>query len=166
MTIGGLKEKKLFLFGGLAGIGVVWLLGIISKGLSLIPGLDVSLQAISVKTTGLAGTIGTGLGTYAQKLFGAVGLGLPEMLYAFIGGGLFVLLGAFLVDKLNIRLIKTREGHLATILVVAGIVSGWILSMTVSVPALAAIVNMAISALALSYILVFLDKQLKIGIVP
>lgn len=164
----GFKWEKLALFGALAGAGTTWLLGFISKILSMIPGITVDLQAISITTTGLGGVFGTGLGVYAKKVFTTIGVGAPELLYTAIGGALFVLLGAWIVDKVKFLqdLGRTRETKLAVVLVVAGLISGWILAQSVTIPAISAMVIMAVNALILSYILVWIDKTAKLGIVP
>jgi len=160
------KEMKLALFFGLAGIGTAWLLGFLSKWLSKVPGLTVNLQSISVETTGLSNTVGTGLGVYAKKLFTTVGIGAPEILYAFIGGAVFGLLGYYIVNALKLNLFSSKQGKLATIMVVGGLIAGAILSMSISIPTLAGAIIMAIDALVLSYILVFVDDTLKLGLIP
>lgn len=163
------KMMKYFILGGLLALGTSWLLGIISKFVSMIPGVNLDLQAISITTTGLGGVVDTGLSSYAQKAFGLipVSLTLPEMLWAFVGGGLFVMLGAWLYDNVKmLQLGKTKAGKLATIFVLAGIVSGWILSMAVGIPAFTAIITMVVDAYILAMIIVWLDKTAKLNLIP
>lgn len=150
--------------GFVAAIVTGFILKFISQIASMIPGVTLDLQAIAVGATGLTEVIQTGLSTYARKLFGLIPitLGIPEFIYLGIGGMLFVTLGAWAVGSVKqLQFAKTKQGRLATILVVAGIVSGWLLAMSIGLPKLSAIIIMAVNALALSYILIWVDGQLN-----
>ena len=170
MTLSGMRESKLFVFGGLLGIGTQFLLSIITKIFAYIGpyiGINVDLQAITIKTTGLGTTVGTGLSVYAEQIFTKIGLSLPSLLYAFIGGGLFVLAGAFLFDLLKLQeYFDTKQAKIAVIFVLAGLGSGALLSMSITIPTLSAMIIMAVNALILSFGLVALDKQAKTNLIP
>lgn len=159
---------KYGILGFVAAIVTGGLLKFISDMVSAIPGVALDLQSISIQTTGLTGVVGTGLSTYAEKLFGLVPfVSVSEWILLGIGGALFVMLGAYIVDNVKaLQMAKSKQGKLATILVVAGIASGWILSMSIGIPALSAIIVMAINAIILSYILVAIDDALKLKLVP
>jgi hypothetical protein len=148
--------------GFIAALVTGFLLKTISQIVSLIPGVTVDLQSISVQTEGVGAVIGTGLSTYAQKIFGAVQfVSVADWIYVGIGGALFVMLGAYVVDNVKmLQFAKTKQGKLATIFVAAGIVSGWILSASIGIPAIGAIIAMSVNAYILSFVLVFVDDML------
>lgn len=145
------------------------ILKFISQAVSAIPGVNLELQSVTVATTDVAGVIGTGFGEYAKKLFGMVPfLSLPEWIIAGIGGALFVMLGAWAYDNTKFlqQFGKTKQAKLTTILVSAGIVSGWILSMSIGLPPLSGIIVMVVDAALVSWVLLAIDKNTKMKIVP
>lgn len=163
------KTGQYFMLGGVAAIVTSWLLGFISNLLSNIPGLSVDLQSISVTTTGLGGVVGTGLSTYAQKVFGLIPVSISgmEFVWAFVGGGLFVVLGAWLYDNVKaLQIGKSKVGKLATIFVLAGIGSGWILAMQVGIPTISGVITMAVNGLALAWVFVYIDDAAKLKLIP
>ena len=92
---------------------------------------------------------------------------LPEWIFIGIGGALFVLLGAWIVDTVKqLQFAKTKQGTLATIFVIAGIAAGWILSMSITIPTLSGVIIMAVDSLILSYILVYLDDMTGLKLIP
>lgn len=158
--------KDFWLLGFIAAIGTGFLLKFISQIVSMIPGVTLNLQAISVETTEVGGVVGTGLSTFAEKLFSGISLvTIPDFIFLGIGGALFVILGAFVVDRIKLlQFAKTTQGKLATIFVTAGIVSGWILAASVGIPAISGIIVMSVNALILSFILVRTDEVLRFGL--
>lgn len=166
-----LNQKDLMKYGWLgflAGIATGFILKFISQIVSAIPGVSLDLQSITVGTTGLGGIIKPELG---QKLLGLIPAGLPLTIPEFIGigvgGAVFVILGAWIVDSVKaLQIAKTKQGKLATILVVAGVASGWILSMAIGLPALSGIIVLAVNAYILSWILVFVDDNLGTKLIP
>ena len=163
------EYMKYGILGFWAAIGTGFILKFISQIVSTIPGVSLDLQSISLSTSGLGGVVGTGLNTYAQKMFGLIPIAItiPEWIMIGIGGALFVMLGAYVVDNVKqLQIGKTKQGKLANVLVIAGIVSGWILSMAIGIPPLSGIIVLAIDALVLSYILVAVDDALKTKLVP
>lgn len=173
MAIKAPNIKSLWLnygiLGFVAAIGTGFLLKFISQLVSMIPGVALDLQAarqgIAITTTGLGEVLGTGLSIYAKKLFGLIPfVGLPEWIYVGLGGAAFVMLGAWVIDVSNIKVAKTKSGKLATIFVVAAIASGWILSMSIGLPAIGAIIAMVVDALILSWILVAVDESAGLGL--
>jgi len=166
MALSTKQLQGFFLFGGVAGVITTKLLAFISGLVSSIPGVNLDLQSISGTTTGLGGIINTDL---AQKLFGFIPtqITLPDVFMSFIGGGLFVLLGAFLVTNVKmLQFAKTKAGKLATIFVTAGIGAGWILSMSIGVPTLAGIIAVSINAWILSWILLKTAEAIWPKIIP
>lgn len=150
------------IFGAVAGLATKWVLGLVSTVLSWIPGVDVSLQSVSV-TAQVSQAVDTSLGQFAAKLFGIIpGFTPADWMYAAIGGAAFVILGAYLVDMMNLNLAKTRAGKIATVLVVAGLASGIIVSMSINVPTLPALVTMAVDGLVIGFIAAKLDPKRKI----
>jgi len=143
-----------------AAIGTGFLLKFISQLVSTLPGVNLSLQAISVETTGLGGVVQTGFSESAKKLFGLVSFAtLPEWIFVGIGGALFVMLGAYAVVNIKaLQFAKTKQGKLATILVTAAIVSGWILSLSIGLPTISGILVMSINAYVLSWIFIIVDN--------
>jgi len=165
-----LGNKELMAYGKLgavAGLATGFLLKTISGIVSMVPGVSLDLQSISIGTTGLGGIVNTDLSQYAQKLFGMVNVPLSgmEWLYVAIGGAIFMILGAYLADMFGM-LKGTTVKKLTTVMVIAGIASGWILSMSVGIPAISAIVVMVVDAFVLSWILVQVDKGIKTKLVP
>ena len=65
----------------------------------------------------------------------------------------------FLIYML-VKLLKTKQGKLATIFVVARLVTGVVLSMSITIPTLSGVIIMAIDAYILSWILVAVDNAL------
>ena len=165
-----LNQKDLMAYGKLgfaAAIATGWLLGFISNLVSMIPGVNLDLQAISIGTTGVGGTINTGLQTYAGKLLGILpqAITIPEWIMIGVGGALFVIAGAYVADAL--KLLKgDKQKKLTTVLVIAGIVTGWILSSSIGLPAIGVIIAMVVDAYVLSYILIAADDALKLKLVP
>jgi len=165
-----LNQKDMMTYGKLgfvAAIATGFLLKLISQLVSLIPGVNLDLQSVSITTEGLGGVIGTGLGQYAEKLFGLspVALSVPEWIFIGIGGALFVILGAYVADAANL-LKGDKKRQLTTVLVVAGVVSGWVLSMSIGLPALSGIIAMVVDAYVLSLILVYVDESLGTKLIP
>ena len=159
--------------GALAGALGGVILGFISKIVSMIPGVSLDLQAISVSTTGLGSVVNTGLSKYAQKLFGMIPSGIAskvtmiDWVYLAVGGAAFVVLGAYLVQNVSmLQFAKTKQGRLATIFVVAGIATGWILAQSVNIPAISGVIIMAVDALVLSYILNIVDEKSGLKLIP
>lgn len=154
--------------GAIAGVATGFLLKTISGLVSKIPGVSLDLQSVSISTSGLGGVVNTGLSSYAQKLFGLVpvSLQIPELLWTAVGGALFMMLGAYVVELAKINFAKSKAGKLATIMVIAGIVSGWILSMSIGIPAFSGIIIMVVDALILSWILIQVDKAAKTKLIP
>lgn len=155
--------------GAVAGALGMVLLGWISKIVSMVPGVSLDLQAISVSSTGLGTVINTGLSTYAKKLFGIVPIPITGMgiVYAAIGGAATIVLGAYVVQNVKqLQFAKTKLGKLATIFVIAGIATGWILAQSITIPALSGVIIMAVDALVLSYILIYADDSLNTKLIP
>lgn len=169
MALSNKQMQGYFVFGGVAAIISAFILKMISQLVSAIPGVDLSLQSITVQTTGLGGIVGTGLGEFAKKFLGLVpvAISVPEWIFAFIGGGLFVLLGAVIVNNVKaLQFAKTKAGKLATVFVMAGIVSGWILSMSIGLPALTGIIVMSVDAFILSWVLLMVFEAAWPKLVP
>lgn len=158
--------KKYGLLGFVATIATPWLLKGISTVLSKVPGLSVDLQSVSVTTTGVGNVINPGLNKYASMLFSKIPVQftVPEWIMLGIGGAAFVILGAVIVDMLKLKL-PGKVARLAAVFVAGGIAAGWIIALAVSIPAIPAVITMAIDALILAYILVFVDDALKLNLV-
>lgn len=161
MSLNKAQIQKYGVLGALAGVGTGFMLKFISQLVSNIPGVNLDLQSISISTTGLGNVVNTGLSTYAQKLLGLVSvpLTIPEWAYLAIGGAAFVILGAYIADMINM-LKGSKQRQLTTIMVIAGVAVGWIMSMSVGIPALASIVTTVIDAAILSWILIFVDDSI------
>lgn len=165
-----LNKQDMIAYGKLgfvAAIATGFILKLISQFVSLIPGVNLNLQSVSISTEGLTGVIGTGLSEYAGKLFGLVpvSLTIPEWIFVGIGGALFVILGAYIADATNL-LKGDKKRQLTTVFVVAGIASGWILSMSIGLPALSGIIAMVVNAYILSVILIAVDDSIKTKLIP
>jgi hypothetical protein len=148
--------------GAILGVATPYVLKGVSTLLNYIPGLNVNLQSVSVATTGVGTTVGTGLGVYAQKIVGLVPIGfsLPTLLVSLIGGALFMVLGAYIYNSIKmIQFAKSRVGKLTEIIVLASIASGIILSMSLAIPSLVTIIELVINAFVLSYLAVLVDKN-------
>jgi len=164
-----MANDKIWQYGLLGAIAVLVnmvLFKLISAVLSAIPGLSVNLQSVSIDAN-VSGALGTGLGKYAQNLFGMAGVTLPLQTYiiAAIGGALFVMLGYLLVEWAG-QLEGSKLRKLTTILVTAGIISGFVLSWSISVPALTVVFAMIVDAVALSWIYITLDNMAGTKLVP
>lgn len=165
-----LKQKSIMAYGWLgfwAGIATGFILQFVSQIVSMIPGVSLDLQSISITTTGLGGVIGTGLSDYAKQLFGLVpfALTIPEFIFIGIGGALFVMLGAYVADWL--KLLKgSKQKQLTTIFVIGGIVSGWLLTSSVGLPALGGIIVMIVDAYILALLFVWIDTSIKTKLIP
>lgn len=164
-----LNQKDLMKYGKLGFIAAIvsgFILKLISQLVSIIPGVSLDLQSVAIQTTGIGGVVNTGLSTYAQKLFGMVSipLSVPEWIFIGIGGAAFVVVGAFVADKLNL-LKGDKQRQLTTIFVIAGIVSGWILSASIGLPAISGVLAMVVDAYILSVILIWVDKTTKTKII-
>jgi len=164
------KIIKHGLFGGVAALATVPLLKFISGLVSNIPGVSLDLQSISISTTGLGGVVNTGLSQYAMKILGKLPQ-LPftpaEWMWTFVGGALFVILGYLLVENLKfLQFAKSKQGKLATVFVVAGVVTGAILAGALQIPAISGIIIMAIDAFVLSFVLVWVDDALNLKLIP
>ena len=157
----GIDYKKWGIFGAVASIVTVPLLMIISKFFSLIPGVTVDLHAISL-TADVSGAFQTGLGQYAQRLLGVLPIGGLEIVYTVIGGALFVILGAFIVDKAG-YLTGSKQKRVTTVLVVAGLITGAILSWKITLPTISGVIIMLVDAFVLSFILVKADDAVFNG---
>ena len=167
------KPMDYWKIGAVAALVGGFVFGFISKLVSMIPGVSLDLQSISVSTTGLGTVINTGLSKYAQQLFGLIPSGIAskitgmEWVYLVIGGAAFVVLGAYILEKVSqLQFAKTKQGTLATIFVIAGIAAGWILSMSITIPTLSGVIIMAVDSLILSYILVYLDDMTGLKLIP
>ena len=164
-----LNNKDLTNYGKLgfiAAIATGFILKLISQLVSMIPGVELDLQAITISTTGLTNVIGTGLGDYAKKLFGLINapITMPEWIFIGIGGAAFLILGAYVADAM--KLLKgDKAKQLTTIFVIAGVASGWILSMSIGIPAISGIIAMVVNAYILSIILIKVDKAFKLKMV-
>ena len=152
--------KKYGTVGAVAAVASGFILKGISQAASIIPGVTVDLQSISITTSDIGGVVGTGLNKYMQKLLGVLPISMPEWVMIALGGALFVMLGGLIYESQNMFKAKTEQGRLAAILVAAGIVSGWILAMAVSIPVITGIIIMAINAYVLSWILIGVDNLL------
>lgn len=159
--------KKWGMLGFWAALATGFILKFISGIVSQIPGVTLDLQSISVSTTGLGSTINTGLSAYAQKLFGLIPISLTgtEWIMVGIGGALSVVLGAYLADMFGM-LKGDKQSQLTKVLLIASVVTGWILSMSIGIPAISAIIVLAVDAWLLSFILIAVDKNLKTKLVP
>jgi len=157
------KVRTYAILGALAGVATPYLLKLISTVLSYIPGVSVQLQSVTV-TGNVGQAVGTGMGAYAKQLLGLVPLsiGVPELFFTAIGGALFMVLGYGILETIG-QFKGSKLRKLTSIMVIAGIVSGWILSMSVSIPAIIAIVEMVVNALILSWILIAVDKNILKG---
>ncbi len=152
--------KKYWKLGAVLGALMPKVMELISK----IPGIDVTQSTISVSVQ----DPNTGLASWVLNVFGA-NIGLPEILMGAIGGILFVALGAYLVEQFNIAKMvgaKTKVMKVATILFVAGIVSGWILQMALSIPGVGIIITNVVGSVTLGFILVKADDLLKTKLIP
>ena len=156
------------IFGAVAALAVPLLLKTLNALLSAFsPTVSINLQSIAIETQGLGAVVNTGLSSFATKIFGLIPLPIQpsEWLMIAIGGALFTILGAWLADQLNLLNGSTQK-KVSTVFVIAGIVSGWLLSMSIKIPTLPAILEMVINAFILSWVMVKLDKSLKTNLVP
>ena len=153
--------------GAIAGVATPYVLSTISKVVSMIPGVSLNLQSISISTTGVNQVINTSL---AAKLFGLVSLNisLPTLLMTAIGGALFAILGAFLLSVLPIPggWVSDKQKRLTSVFVIAGIVSGFILSSSIGLPAIGALIASFINAYILAWILIKIDASMKSNLIP
>lgn len=157
-----LKEiiKKYWVFGAILGALLPWALSIINK----IPGITITQSTIALNVA----DVNTGLAGWLFNVFGA-NIGFPEIIMSAIGGILFVVLGAYVVNitKLDKTLkIKTKVGRIALIVFTASLVSGWLMDMSLALPGIAVIVSNVIGSVVLAFILVTLDNVLKLKLVP
>ena len=164
-----LQKKDFWQYGILGFVlayAIVPTLKIVSNTLSLIPGLDVSLQSVSVSGN-VSGAFTKGIADLGTAIFSKLPIDLTgvQWLLLGLGGAAFVILGAFLVDLIG-QLKGSKMWRLSLVLIVASVISGWILSMNLSIPALAAIITLGINALILSWIIVTIDEFTKINLVP
>jgi hypothetical protein len=158
-----IKEVKDYgILGAVLGVATPYALKGISAVLSFIPGVNVNLQSVAISTTGVGTAVNTGLSVYAQKVVGLIPIGLtvPELFYSALGGAAFLILGAFLYDLAKpLQFAKSKIGKLTTILVIAGLVSGAIVSMSLAIPTATAMIAMVLNGLLLSWLVSLVDKH-------
>lgn len=161
MALSKKDMQKYFVFGGIAGLITPWLLSFISQLVSAIPGVNLELQSISASATGLGTVVNTGLSDFVKKAFGVIPLDFTAAgwFFIFIGAGLSLVAGAWIADKLDL-LKGDKQRQITSVLIIASIITGWILSLSVNIPAFTAILSLVISAWLLSFILVGTLKAL------
>lgn len=168
-----LKQKDVTawgVLGAVAGVGTGFLLETVSKLASMIPGVSVDLQSISVQTSGLTDVVNTGLSDkislYAGKLLGALPVGLTgmEWLYIALGGALFTIIGAYIADMLGF-LKGSKLQKVMAVMIIGGVIVGYVLGNGINL-AFESIVIMVVNVAILSYIVVTLDDMLNLKLVP
>ena len=142
--------KNWAIAGAVAGAGtqiVFYLLGLIN--ISVMVG--VPFATVGVQRTGEAATVAAkilaplGANFQMDGLFGGI-------LMAALYGAIFVALGGVIFDSALSNMKVNKQQKLMIVLLVAGLVGGWLVAMQVSIPAIAAIIPMLISAFVVSYI--------------
>jgi hypothetical protein len=142
------------------------LLNGISKVLTLIPGVEVSLQSISIQTTGLTDVINPGLNQYVQQLFGylTTAFTIPQFIMLFVGGFLFGVIGHLLYNLLKLEStfnIKSKYAKVTSIFVIASLITTAIISMNIALPALAVLIPLIISSFLIAALFIWLDDLFK-----
>jgi len=151
--------NKYWKLGAIVGAALPYVLNILGK----VPGINVTQSTISLNVQ----NVNTGLASWAFNVFGA-NVGLPQVLMSALGGILFVVLGAFVVEQLNLYKlvgVNTKLGRLAMILFVAGLASGWIIDFALNIPGVGVIISNVVGAVALGFIVITLDDMLKLKLV-
>jgi len=159
MAVSQTELKEYGMFGAVAGVATSFVLGTISKFVSMIPGVSLNLQSISISGQ-VSGALNTGLSTYVQKALGmiSVPLQMSDWIWSAVGGALFVIIGLYVADMLGVYK-GSRLKRIATVFVVGGLVSGFLIAKAISIPSIPLIITMAVDALVLAWIGVSLDKS-------
>lgn len=148
MKIDALQWAKLGAGFGIMTTIVFWLWGLLKLSIIQIP-----FATLQVERTGLAAD-------FAKYLYGFTGLAefsFMGLIYTVIGGALFVLLGALIYNMLNLPM-KTPTTKLTAVLVIASFAAGFIMSWSVSIPAMGTIITLLISSFAFSWVAINLFR--------
>lgn len=159
------------ILGAIVGAGTGYLLSGLNKVFALIPGVDIVLQsaveqpAIVLKTTGISALVNPGASDLVNKMFGVIpaNFTIPEIAILAISGAAMFVGAAYLLDMAGMLPSKKYQ-KVAAVLGIGALGTGLILSG--SVPAIATIVGVGISALILGMIVTLIDDNLKLGLVP
>lgn len=145
--------------GAIAGVATGFFLKTVSQLVSMIPGVSLDLQSISISTTGLGNVVNTGLSTYAKKVLGMVPvpLTMPEWVWLAVGGALFMIVGAYAAEMVGIK--GSKQSKLTWTFVLAGLATGAIMSWTLAIPTLSALWLMVVDAFLLSWLILLVDQK-------
>jgi len=150
------KIIKYGILGAIAGPIVPYLL----KLIAMLPVVESPFATFNEKIVG----IDTALGTKVINFLSGF-ISIEAILVGAIGGAAFFMLGAYLADTAKL-LTGSNFRKLFTVMMIAGITSGWIIAMAFSLPTFVTILNMVINAVVMALILSYLDTTLNLDLVP
>lgn len=142
--------KKWAVFGAIAGAGLPYVL----KLVGMIPGLSVTQATVTASIP--VATVNTGLGTWALSTLGITSLGpitASAVLMTAFGGALSFVVGAYIVNTLGLLKGSDVE-RVAWVTAISGAATGWILSGTLGIPTLGAVILTAVGSLVTGWLLV------------
>ena len=152
-------------YGIIGAISAVLIQFIITKIFPLIPTVGVTFSSYVLNIREHVSGVETGLADWAVKLFGGQ-LTLPTVIMTAIGGALFMILAAILMDKINIK-IKEKVVRLAAYLAMASLATSFILAGIVQVPAVSIFIPLAVNSVVVAFLMVeLLEKKLNIISIP
>ena len=148
------------LFGGVAALTIGLVLRLINTVDSMIPGVEVNLQSISVSGQ-VSGVINTGLSKYVQLLFNMVDQSVftpAGWMLTFVGGEAIAVVGYYALDALKLYE-GSRLRRITTVLVAGSVLTTALVSLSLTVPALPVFVTLVVDSLVLAWIGTTLDKD-------
>ena len=146
--------QKWGVFGAVAGVGFPYVLKLINS----IPGISVqSTIGANIPVQ----DVNTGLGQYLINTLGFGSIGLPEILMSAMGGALFFILGALVIDMIG-AMKGSDVVRVSKVALVAGLLTGMILNQLLALPTLAEFVIAVIGSFVAGYLLVTVLKTFKL----
>lgn len=158
-----IKIQKTAMLGAILGAATPWMLAAVSKVASLIPGVDVSLQSISIGAN-VSGEFAAGVSNVANQIFGLVPVTLPTIIQTAIGGAIFVTAGAWIADMLGL-LKGSKMQRLTSTLVTAAVVIGAVMAMAIPFTITTGII-LVVNSVILAWLWTMIDNQLKTNLIP
>lgn len=156
-----MKQEEIMkngIFGAIAGVLFPMIMGWIGK----IPGIQFSPQAT---LTIPVANINTGAGSYLNQLTFLQNIPGNIYLTSAVGGAVFFIIGAFVVEWLLEGVLNMKTGNktqkLGWTIFVASLVMGYALKTMAGLPTWQSVLTLAIGSLVSSYILVLLANVTK-----
>jgi len=182
MSISKKQQQNILLFGAIAGISTGFLMKFVIIPLmdfvgGILPSVNLKLGtstngAIAINIRESLTGINTGFATWLTNILGITVTSsfIMDMLMAAIGGAILVLAGAYLVDIFNMlhgnTFQKTRNVIFAGTILATLVVGGLAQPIVIGLNTVNLLIAVAINAIVISWTFVFIDKQLKLKIIP